>query len=62
MTNTLCHVPTVYLDVETTGLEPEDEVLERAIVDEDARVQFHTLVRPTCRAERPAAQEAAACR
>ena len=36
----------VYLDTETTGTGPADEVIEIGIVDEDGKVLFESLVRP----------------
>ncbi|NPA93265.1 MAG: 3'-5' exonuclease [Chloroflexi bacterium] len=36
----------VYLDTETTGLGPEAEVIEIAIVDADGRPLLDTLIRP----------------
>lgn len=37
---------TVYLDTETTGLGPDDEVVDIAVVDRDGRRLLDTLVRP----------------
>ncbi len=37
---------TVYLDVETTGLSPSDEIIEIGILSEDGRVLLDTRVRP----------------
>jgi DNA polymerase-3 subunit epsilon len=36
----------VYLDTETTGTGPTDEVIEIGIVDEDGKVLFESLVKP----------------
>ena len=36
----------VYLDLETTGLGPEDEVVAIGIVDPEGAVLLDTLVRP----------------
>jgi len=36
----------IYLDTETTGTGPADEVIEIGIVDEDGKVLFESLVRP----------------
>jgi DNA polymerase-3 subunit epsilon len=37
----------VYLDTETTGIGPADEVIEIGILDEDGTVLFESLVKPT---------------
>jgi DNA polymerase-3 subunit epsilon len=37
----------VYLDTETTGLDPRSEVVEISILDSDGRVLVDRLVRPT---------------
>jgi len=37
----------LYLDTETTGLNPLDEIVEICIVDYDGTVRINTLVRPT---------------
>ena len=37
----------VYLDTETTGLNPLDEIVEICIIDHDGGVLLNTLVRPT---------------
>ena len=37
----------VYLDTETTGLETSDEIVEISIVDDDGRVLFESLVKPS---------------
>jgi DNA polymerase-3 subunit epsilon len=37
----------VYLDTETTGLNPSDEIIEISIVDHDGKVLLETLVRPS---------------
>ena len=39
----------VYLDTETTGTGPTDEVIEIGIVDEDGKVLFESLVRPVAK-------------
>ena len=39
----------VYLDTETTGLNPTDQVVEICVLDHDGRVLVESLVRPTCR-------------
>jgi DNA polymerase-3 subunit epsilon len=36
-----------YLDTETTGLGPRDEIIEVCLLDPDGQVQFESLVRPT---------------
>jgi len=36
-----------YLDTETTGLGPQDEIIEVCLLDADGQVQFESLVRPT---------------
>ena len=37
----------VYLDIETTGLDPnEDEILEVAIVEENGKILLNTLIKP----------------
>lgn len=36
----------VYMDTETTGTGPTDEVIEIGIVEEDGKVLFESLVRP----------------
>ena len=40
----------IYLDVETTGLDWDDEVIEIAVLDEDGEVLLNSLIRPTSRA------------
>lgn len=48
---------TIYLDTETTGLNPDhDEVLEIAIIDDQGTVLLNTLVRPVKNTEWPIAQ------
>ena len=42
----LSHQP-VYLDTETTGLNPSDEIIEISIVDHDGALLFETLVKPS---------------
>ena len=37
----------LYLDTETTGLNPVDEIVEICIVDHDGTVLLNSLVRPT---------------
>lgn len=37
----------VYLDTETTGLSPQDEIVEIAIIDHDGTVLFDELVKPS---------------
>ncbi len=37
----------VYLDTETTGLGPSDEIVEISIVDHDGSILLETLVRPS---------------
>ncbi len=37
----------VYLDTETTGSGPGDEIIEIGIVDDDGQVLFESLVKPT---------------
>jgi DNA polymerase III subunit epsilon len=37
----------VYLDTETTGLDKQDEIVEITIVDDEAKVLFTSLVRPS---------------
>jgi DNA polymerase-3 subunit epsilon len=37
----------LFIDTETTGLSPFDEIVEIAIVDSDGAVLFNSLVRPT---------------
>ncbi|HWQ84168.1 MAG TPA: 3'-5' exonuclease [Anaerolineales bacterium] len=37
----------LYLDTETTGLNPLDEIVEICIVDHDGKVLLNSLVRPT---------------
>ncbi|MGD0003036.1 MAG: 3'-5' exonuclease [Anaerolineaceae bacterium] len=37
----------VYLDTETTGLDPKDEIVEISIVDEDGSVLLEKFVRPS---------------
>jgi DNA polymerase-3 subunit epsilon len=37
----------VYLDTETTGLDPVDQVIEICILDHDGRILMETLVKPT---------------
>ena len=39
--------PTVFLDVETTGFDDTDEIIEIAILDEDGQVLFKSLVKPS---------------
>lgn len=47
----------VYLDTETTGLDPEDEeIVEIAIADDDGHMLINTLVRPRRRRRWPEAQ------
>ena len=36
-----------YLDTETTGLGPQDEIIEVCLLDPDGQVEFESLVRPT---------------
>lgn len=51
------NVPTVYLDLETTGLDPGDnEVLEIAIIDDKGEILLNTLLKPTHRQRWPKAQ------
>lgn len=38
----------VYLDTETTGLGPHDQIIDIAVIDGQDRVLLDTLVRPTC--------------
>ncbi|WP_422410218.1 MULTISPECIES: exonuclease domain-containing protein [unclassified Endozoicomonas] len=38
---------TIYVDTETTGLSPQDEIVEIAIVNDDGEALLNTLVRPT---------------
>jgi DNA polymerase III epsilon subunit-like protein len=38
----------VYLDIETTGKEKDDQIVELAIVDEAGKTLFCSLVNPTC--------------
>ena len=47
----------VYLDLETTGLEPEDEVVAIGIVDAEGAVLLDTLVRPQHLTAWPQAQQ-----
>jgi DNA polymerase III subunit epsilon len=50
-------VRTVFLDLETTGLDPRtDEIVEIGILDEDGRVLLDTLVRPVRHRSWPGAQ------
>jgi DNA polymerase III epsilon subunit-like protein len=52
-------VRTVFLDLETTGLDPRtDEIVEIGILDEDGRVLLDTLVRPVRHRSWPDAQPA----
>jgi DNA polymerase III subunit epsilon len=37
----------VYLDTETTGLNPSDEIVEISIVDHDGKILLESLVRPS---------------
>jgi DNA polymerase III subunit epsilon len=37
----------LYLDTETTGLSPKDEIVEIAIIDSEAKIIFDSLVRPS---------------
>ena len=37
----------VYLDTETTGLGPQDEIIEVCLLESDGSVFFESLVRPT---------------
>ena len=37
----------IYLDTETTGLKSSDEIIEIAIVDDDGKVIYESLVRPS---------------
>ncbi len=37
----------VYLDTETTGLERTDEIIEISIIDDDEKVLFSSLVKPS---------------
>ena len=46
----------VFLDLETTGLQKSDEVLEIALADADGRPLVNSLVRPLTRASWPEAQ------
>ena len=39
----------LYLDTETTGLDPSSEIVEVALLDHDGAVLMETLVRPTRR-------------
>lgn len=39
----------IFLDTETTGLDPRDQIVEIAVVDSDGAVLFESLVRPTVR-------------
>lgn len=47
----------VFLDVETTGLSNDDEILQIGIVDDGERVLFQSLVRPIVHTEWPEAQD-----
>lgn len=47
---------TVYLDLETTGLAPTDEILEVGILDDRGTPLLDTLVRPVRHTEWPKAQ------
>ena len=48
---------TVFLDLETTGLDPRaDEIVEIGILDEDGQVLLDTLVRPVRHRSWPGAQ------
>jgi DNA polymerase-3 subunit epsilon len=47
---------TVYLDVETTGLDPLDEPLEIAVVDDTGATIFNSYVQPLRHADWPDAQ------
>ncbi len=38
--------PTYYLDVETTGLSSDDEIIEIAIVNDAGQAVFNSLIRP----------------
>jgi DNA polymerase-3 subunit epsilon len=50
-------VRTVFLDLETTGLNPRiDEIVEIGILDENAQVLLDTLVRPVWHRSWPGAQ------
>lgn len=49
---------TVYLDLETTGLDPlNDEILEISIINDDGDILVNSLVRPLNRKRWPKAQE-----
>lgn len=48
---------TVYLDLETTGLESTDEVLEIAIVDDSGGTLLHSFVKPQQRKRWPKAEK-----
>ena len=48
--------PVVFLDLETTGLDNSDEVVEIAIIDSDADVLVNCLVRPRRRKRWPQAR------
>ena len=37
----------LFLDTETTGLGPADQVVEIAVLDAEGAVVFHSLVKPT---------------
>ena len=39
----------IYVDVETTGIDWDDEVIEIAVLDEDGQVLLDSLIRPTSR-------------
>ena len=39
----------VYIDTETTGIAVSDEIIEISIVDDDGKILFESLVRPTQR-------------
>jgi DNA polymerase III subunit epsilon len=37
----------IYLDTETTGLKSTDEIIEISVIDDDGKVVYESLVRPT---------------
>lgn len=41
------HAGPCYLDTETTGLGPQDEIIEVCLLDAAGQVQFESLVQPT---------------
>ena len=49
---------TIFLDLETTGLDPvRDEILEIGILDDEGEILLDTLVHPQCRTAWPSAQK-----